>query len=88
MVDVITAELCVCEDASGRLLEDVPTSRLETVVPRKQPGVVMVVRGPHAGQVNHTDTGTATNTSRLETVGTARGGDDGPGPAHRTGKPH
>ena len=52
VVDVITTELCVCKDASGRLLEDVPTGRLETVIPRHPPDAVMVVRGSRAGQVS------------------------------------
>ncbi|XP_037092240.1 G-patch domain and KOW motifs-containing protein-like [Pollicipes pollicipes] len=51
VVDVITRELCVCEDAAGRLLEDVSTARLETVVPRHRPAHVMVLRGQHRAQV-------------------------------------
>jgi len=51
VVDVVTSEQCVCEDASGRLLEGVSTRLLETVVPRQTGAHVMVVRGPQRGQV-------------------------------------
>jgi len=46
VVDVITPTECTCVTDSGRLLEGVGQRHLETLVPRQEGAIVMVVRGP------------------------------------------
>ncbi|XP_068759419.1 G-patch domain and KOW motifs-containing protein-like [Montipora capricornis] len=51
VVDVVSADSCVCEAEEGRLLEDVPQSALETVVPKALDSHVRIVKGRHRGQL-------------------------------------
>jgi len=51
VVDVVTNESCDCRTEEGRLVEDVRTDKLETVIPKGDGAVVMVVRGRDRGQI-------------------------------------
>lgn len=50
-MDVVSTDRCVCQTEEGRLLEDIPQTVLETVVPKTQNTHVRVVRGRHRGQL-------------------------------------
>ncbi|KAG0720426.1 G-patch domain and KOW motifs-containing protein [Chionoecetes opilio] len=50
VMNVVTAESCECVAEGGRPIKGVDPAWLETVIPKQQPMVVMVVRGPHTGQ--------------------------------------
>ncbi|XP_064473645.1 G-patch domain and KOW motifs-containing protein-like [Ornithodoros turicata] len=49
--DVTSLTTCLCNTEDGKILEDVTASMLETVIPRKSPGYVMVLTGRYCGQV-------------------------------------
>ncbi|XP_033113985.1 G-patch domain and KOW motifs-containing protein-like [Anneissia japonica] len=49
--DVVTLEQCTCKTDDGCLLYDVSESMLETVIPKAEPGYVMIVLGKHKGQL-------------------------------------
>ncbi|XP_034027412.1 G-patch domain and KOW motifs-containing protein [Thalassophryne amazonica] len=49
--DILTANSCVCRTEEGRLLDDVKQDMLETIVPKSEYDVIMVVLGEHRGQV-------------------------------------
>ncbi|KAJ7328638.1 hypothetical protein OS493_023908 [Desmophyllum pertusum] len=51
VVDVVSRDRCVCQTEEGRLLEDIPQSALETVVPKTPDSHVRVVGGDHRGQL-------------------------------------
>merc|ERR1719219_1400171 len=51
VIDVVTNDSCDCRTDEGKLLQDVRTDKLETLIPKAEGGVVMVVRGEHSGQV-------------------------------------
>ncbi|XP_078342048.1 G-patch domain and KOW motifs-containing protein-like isoform X2 [Oculina patagonica] len=51
VVDVVSRDRCVCQTEEGRLLEDVPQSALETIVPKTLDAHVRVVGGQHRGQL-------------------------------------
>lgn len=51
VVDVVSKNHCICKTESGRLLENISISKLETVIPRSDPAYVMVVKGKRKGQV-------------------------------------
>lgn len=51
-MSVVTAECCECKAEGGRVLGNIDPAWLETVIPKQPPMVVMVVRGPHNGQVS------------------------------------
>ena len=48
---MISHRLCICRADDGALLDSVPVSALETVIPREEPAYVMVVAGRNKGQV-------------------------------------
>ncbi|XP_056130592.1 G-patch domain and KOW motifs-containing protein [Lampris incognitus] len=49
--DVLMPSTCVCRTEDGRLLDDVKQEMLETVVPKNDSDVIMVILGEHRGQV-------------------------------------
>ncbi|CAB4035075.1 G patch domain and KOW motifs-containing [Paramuricea clavata] len=49
--DVVSRTTCVCRTDEGRLLEDVPQSVLETVIPKVDPRLILFVQGEHKGLV-------------------------------------
>ncbi|KAJ6628056.1 hypothetical protein lerEdw1_014717 [Lerista edwardsae] len=49
--DVLKSDICVCRTEEGRILDGIPESMLETIIPRGDSDWVMVVLGEHAGQV-------------------------------------
>lgn len=49
--DVLTPSTCVCRTEEGRLLDDVKQDMLETIVPKSEYDLIMVVLGEHRGQV-------------------------------------
>lgn len=51
VLDVVTNESCDCRTDEGKLLENVRTDKLETIVPKKDGGIVMVVRGERKGEI-------------------------------------
>lgn len=51
VVDVVSQDSCVCKTDEGRVLDQVDPAMCETVVPKNDYGVVMIVRGQHQGQV-------------------------------------
>lgn len=51
VIDVVSRDRCVCQTEEGKLLEDVPQSALETVVPKTLDTHVRVVSGQHRGQL-------------------------------------
>ncbi|XP_020627519.1 G patch domain and KOW motifs-containing protein-like isoform X2 [Orbicella faveolata] len=51
VVDVVSRDRCICQTEEGRLLEEVPQSALETVVPKTLDTHVRVVSGQHRGQL-------------------------------------
>lgn len=51
VIDVISRSECICRTETGKLLDGVSVSKLETVIPRSDPAYVMVVGGKRRGQV-------------------------------------
>ncbi|PIK62796.1 putative G patch domain and KOW motifs-containing protein [Apostichopus japonicus] len=51
VVDVQEQDVCSCQTNEGTLLHDIHQSMLETLIPRAEPGYVMIVQGKHGGQV-------------------------------------
>lgn len=51
VMSVLTAVSCECRTEEGKVLRDVPPSCLETVIPKQQPRLVLVLRGQLSGQV-------------------------------------
>ena len=51
VIDVISKTHCICRAENGKLVDNIAVSKLETVVPRTDPGYIMVVKGRHKGQV-------------------------------------
>lgn len=49
--DVCKEALCICRTQSGHILEDISESWLETLIPKEQPYIVMVVKGSYKGQL-------------------------------------
>ncbi|XP_062283268.1 G-patch domain and KOW motifs-containing protein [Scomber scombrus] len=49
--DVLTPAICVCRTEEGRLLDDVKQDMLETIIPKSDNDLVMVVLGEHRGQI-------------------------------------
>ncbi|XP_018580756.2 G-patch domain and KOW motifs-containing protein [Scleropages formosus] len=49
--DVLTPDTCVCRTDDGRLLDDVKQTMLETMVPKSENDLIMVVLGEHRGQL-------------------------------------
>ena len=48
---VETAECCECITEEGKTLRDVHPAWLETVIPKVQPQIILIVRGKQQGQV-------------------------------------
>jgi len=51
IVDVPSANSCVCRTSDGKVIEDVPLKSVETVIPRSDDAVVAIVTGSHRGQL-------------------------------------
>jgi ribosomal protein S4E len=49
--DVSSNEFCVCRTDSGSILDNVPNSGVETLIPKSDDSVVMIVRGSNRGQI-------------------------------------
>ncbi|XP_036600353.1 G-patch domain and KOW motifs-containing protein [Trichosurus vulpecula] len=49
--DVLSPDTCVCRTDEGRLLEGLREDMLETLIPKEEEARVMVVLGPHRGQL-------------------------------------
>eukprot|EP00794_Sanderia_malayensis_P006341 gene6341-7067_t len=50
IVDIVSKEYCVCKTEDGKLIEDVPQDDLESVIPKREGSLVMVVDGKYKGQ--------------------------------------
>lgn len=51
VIDVVSRKHCTCKTETGKFLDNVSISKLETVIPRGHPAFVMVVSGKKRGQV-------------------------------------
>jgi len=51
VLDVVTNESCDCRTDEGKLVENIRTDKVETLIPKKDGGRVMVVRGERKGDV-------------------------------------
>merc|ERR1712179_757475 len=51
VLDVVTNESCDCRTDEGKLVEDIRTDKVETLIPKKDGGRVMVVRGERKGEL-------------------------------------
>nr|XP_033778086.1 G-patch domain and KOW motifs-containing protein isoform X2 [Geotrypetes seraphini] len=49
--DVLTPDTCICRTEDGQILDGIRESMLETVIPKAEDSWIMVVLGPHRGQV-------------------------------------
>lgn len=49
--DVASNEVCVCRTESGSILDNVSNSKCETLIPKAEFGIVMIVRGSNSGQL-------------------------------------
>ncbi|XP_071961562.1 G-patch domain and KOW motifs-containing protein-like [Antedon mediterranea] len=49
--DVVTPDQCTCKTDDGYLIYDVLESMLETVIPKSDPGHIMIVLGKHKGKL-------------------------------------
>ncbi|XP_028414493.1 G-patch domain and KOW motifs-containing protein-like [Dendronephthya gigantea] len=49
--DVISRNSCVCKTDEGRLIDDVPQTALETVIPKIEPRYILFVQGVHQGEI-------------------------------------
>jgi G patch domain and KOW motifs-containing protein len=49
--DVSSNEICVVRLDSGSILDNVPNSKVETIIPKNDDSVVMIVRGSSRGQL-------------------------------------
>ena len=48
---MLSRESCICRTPEGKVLEDIPQRMLETLIPKSEPGYVMIVLGKLKGQV-------------------------------------
>jgi len=51
VLDVVTSDSCDCRTDEGKLVEDIRTDKVETLIPKKDGGRVMVVRGERKGEI-------------------------------------
>lgn len=51
VLDVVTSDSCDCRTDEGKLVENVRTDKVETLIPKKDGGRVMVVRGERKGEI-------------------------------------
>jgi len=51
VLDVVSRNRCICRTTEGRLLEDVHQQDLETVVPKTENALVMIVHGKYRGHI-------------------------------------
>lgn len=51
VLDIVDSAFCVCRDMHGKLLEKVPKSILETVIPKEKGSLVMLLSGRYRLQV-------------------------------------
>jgi len=51
VVDVVTSDSCDCRTDEGKLVENIRTDKLETLIPKKDGGRVMAVRGERKGEI-------------------------------------
>jgi len=51
VLDVVTSDSCDCRTDEGKLVENIRTDKLETLIPKKDGGRVMVVRGESKGEI-------------------------------------
>merc|ERR1712059_106643 len=51
VVDVVSPEYCDCRTEEGKLVEEVRTDKMETVVPKGDQSMVMVLKGERKGEV-------------------------------------
>jgi len=51
VVDVVTSDSCDCRTDEGKLVENIRTDKLETLIPKKDGGRVMVVRGDRKSEI-------------------------------------
>jgi G patch domain/KOW motif-containing protein len=51
VVDVMGEKNCLCKTDEGKLLEGIAQSMLETVIPKSDPGYVVIVTGKYYGQL-------------------------------------
>ncbi|KAK3104142.1 hypothetical protein FSP39_024760 [Pinctada imbricata] len=51
ILDMAGLDNCVCKTDDGKVLDDIPVSSLETVIPKSDTGHVLIVNGKHKGQV-------------------------------------
>lgn len=51
VVDVVTSDSCDCRTDEGKLVENIRTDKVETLIPKKDGGRVMVVRGDRKGEI-------------------------------------
>lgn len=49
--DILSIDNCICRTDSGKVLEGLSQQMLETVIPRAEPGVVMILSGKNKGMV-------------------------------------
>ena len=51
VVDIIDSEFCICRDEYGKLLDKVPQSILETVIPKEKGALVLLLSGQYRFQI-------------------------------------
>ena len=51
VLDVVTSDSCDCRTDEGKLVENIRTDKVETLIPKKDGGRVMVVRGERKGEI-------------------------------------
>jgi len=51
VLDVVTSDSCDCRTDEGKIVENIRTDKVETLIPKKDGGRVMVVRGERKGEI-------------------------------------
>eukprot|EP00088_Acartia_fossae_P037742 TRINITY_DN3899_c0_g1_i8.p1 TRINITY_DN3899_c0_g1~~TRINITY_DN3899_c0_g1_i8.p1 ORF type:complete len:504 (-),score=114.45 TRINITY_DN3899_c0_g1_i8:10-1476(-) len=51
VIDVVTNDSCDCKTEEGKILQDMRTDKLETVIPREMDSVVQIVGGDYSGEL-------------------------------------
>lgn len=51
VIDVVTNDSCDCKTEEGKMLQDMRTDKLETVIPRETGSIVQIVEGDFRGEI-------------------------------------
>jgi len=53
VLDVVTNDSCDCRTDEGKIVENVRTDKVETLIPKRDGGKLMIVKGERKGEIGH-----------------------------------